>query len=264
MLHYPGSTCTRLGVKVYRMTEGRLTMRMCRRAALACAMILIVAWVVNGTTLEAALLLQGHEPLPYLTKTVVQIFLALLAARLIDLVVSSAGSLLLWRRQRRGPPHPERVWRYSTPKGMIVGIIVVGVFLGWAPKDVYRHPEDQRRFELHRSSLLENPLGFPPGSRGTTRLVVMHATKEGRRVSQSGFEFTDLTAAERAAGRTVLWSAGGEERSVLKLAGGECLFFPRPFGGYDSFPCPSEEVIETFLGGETLDYVNLMMMDENP
>jgi hypothetical protein len=93
--------------------------------------------IVNGTDVEGVMLRQVDGPLAYLIKFIVQMILALLVARAIDGAVSLSRSALRWLRRRRGSPgdkcpEDQPIWRSTTPEGLIVDLVVVGVGLGWS------------------------------------------------------------------------------------------------------------------------------------
>lgn len=227
----------------------------------AAGAMLTIALIVSGTDVESILLHRAEDSWADAIRFVVQVILALLVARAIDVAVSLSGSILRWIRHHQGAPRDRPLWRSTTPEGLIVGLVAVGIGLGWSPRDVYPHPEEPRQFELRYPSLLENPLLFPPGSRGLASVLATYRDSEKHTTVQTTWEFTDDTATERVAGRTILWSTSGPGRGIVKTNSGECLFFPETLGGGGG--CLSDTVTEAYLRGESIDEVLLMDFDEH-
>jgi hypothetical protein len=210
----------------------------------------IVALLVNDTSVGALLPGHRHGYYSYGIKQTIQLFLALAAAGGIAVTVSIAGSIVRMTMRLGGYRHEKLEWKLFNAEGAIVGLVVVGAWLGWSPRDVYPHPEESSQIEIRNPSLLENPLGFPPGSSGLSTLIVTYWDAKGKAFVQKDYEFDDVPAAKRVARCTILWGARGTQRAIVELSNGNCLFFPEPREDEDG--CPEESVIKDYLkGGKT-------------
>ena len=220
-------------------------------AFLAVAVMVIVALLVNDTGVGALLSGHRHDPLAYGIKLTIQLILALAAAGVIAMAVSIAGSIVRMAMRLGGYRHDKPEWKLFSAEGAIVGLVVVGAWLGWSPRDIYPHPDEPSQIEIRNPSLLENPFGLPPGSSGLSALIVTYRDAKGNTLVQQNYEFDDVTAAKRVARCTILWGAKGTQRAIVQLANGNCLFFPEPWEDDDG--CPPEDVSEAYLKGETVD-----------
>jgi hypothetical protein len=218
---------------------------------LAVAVMAIVAWLVNDISVGALLSGHRHDPLAYAIKLTIQLILGLSAAGVIAVVVSTAGSIVRMTMRLGGYRHNKLEWQWVSAEGAIVGMVVVGAWLGWSPREIYPHPEETSQIEIRNPSLLENPFGLPPGSMGLSALIVTYRDAKGSTLVQKSYEFDDVTAAKQEARCTILWGAKGTQRAIVQLANGNCLVFPEHWEDNDD--CPPEDVSEAYLKGETID-----------
>jgi hypothetical protein len=212
----------------------------------AVALMVLVAWLVNDIRLGALLSAHRHGYYSYGIKQTIQLFLALAAAGVIALAVSIGGSIVRMALRLGGYRPDKKAWNLFSSEGAIVGLVVVGAWLGWSPRDVYRHPDEWSQIDLRNPSLLENPLGFSPGSSCLSALIVTHRDTKGNTLVQQDYEFDDVQRVDRC---TILWGAKGTQRAVVQLANGNCLFFPEP--REDDDRCPPESVIKGYLNGRS-------------
>jgi hypothetical protein len=219
----------------------------------AVALMVVVAWLVNDIGLGALLSAHRHGYYSYGIKQTIQLFLALTAAGVISLAVSTAGSIVRMALRLGGYRHEKPEWKIFSAEGAIVGLVVVGAWLGWSPRDTYRHPDEWSQIDLRNPSLLENPLGFSPGSSCLSALIVTHRDTKGNTLVQQDYEFDDVAGANQVARCTILWGAKGTQRAIVQLANGNCLVFPEPWEDDDR--CPPEDVSEAYLKGETIDRI---------
>jgi hypothetical protein len=217
----------------------------------AVALMVVVAWLVNDIGLGALLSAHRHGYYSYGIKQTIQLFLALSAAGVITVAISFAGSLgrMIIRLGGYRPDKP--AWNLFSSEGAIVGLVVVGAWLGWSPRDTYRHPDEWSQIDLRNPSLLENPLGFSPGSSCLSALIVTHRDTKGNTLVQEDYEFDDVAGANQVARCTILWGAKGTQRAIVQLANGNCHVFPESWEDDDR--CPPEDVSEAYLKGETVD-----------
>jgi hypothetical protein len=192
------------------------------------AVMVIVAWLVNGTSVAALLADHRHDFLTYGIKQTIQLILALAAAGVINLVVSTAGSIVRLILRLGGYRDERPEWKRFSAEGAIVGLIVVGAWLGWSPRDVYPHPEESSQIEIRNPSLLENPLGFSPGSSCLSALIVTYRDTKGNTLVQQDYEFDDVAGAKQVSRCTILWGAKGTQRAIVQLDNGNCHVFPEP------------------------------------
>jgi hypothetical protein len=217
----------------------------------ALALMVIVAWLVNGTSVRALLADHRHDFLTYGIKQTIQIILALAAAGVINLVVSTAGLIVRMALRLGGYGDDKHEWKRFSAEGAIIGLVVVGAWIGWSPRDTYRHPEEWSQIDLRNPSLLENPLGFSPGSSCLSALIVTYRDTKGNTLVQQSFEFDDIAGAKRVDRCTILWGAEGTQRAIVQLANGNCLFFPEPREDEDG--CPPESETNAYLKGKTVN-----------
>jgi hypothetical protein len=216
----------------------------------AVAVMLTVAWLVNGISFGVLLSGHRHELLTYGIKQTIQIILTLAAAGIINIVISTAGSIMRMALRLGGYRDDKPEWKRFSAEGAVVGLVVVGAWLGWSPRDIYPHPEEPSQIELRNPSLLENPFGLPSGSSLLSALIVTYRNPKGNTLVQQSYEFDDVAGAKRVARCTILWGAKGTQRAIVELANGSCLFFPEPREDEDG--CPPEDVSEAYLKGETV------------
>jgi hypothetical protein len=217
----------------------------------AFSLMVVVAWLVNGTSFGVLLTNHWDEPFSYGIKQTIQLFLVLAAAGVITVAVSTAGSIVGMIIRLGGYRPDKPAWNLFSAEGAIVGLVVVGAWLGWSPRDVYPHPDDPRQIEIRNPSLLENPLGFSPGSNCLSALIVTHRDTKGNTLVQQDYEFDDVAGAQRVDRCTVLWGAKGTQRAIVQLANGNCHVFPESWEEDDG--CPPEDVSEAYLKGERVD-----------
>jgi hypothetical protein len=217
----------------------------------AVAVMLIVAWLVNGISFGALFSGYRYGLLAYGIKQTIQLILALAAAGVINLVVSIAGSIVRMALRLGGYRDDKPEWKRFSAEGAIIGLVVVGAWLGWSPRDVYPHPEESSQIELRNPSLLENPFGLSSGSSCLSALIVTYRDVKGNTLMQQSFEFDDVAGAKQVPRCTILWGAKGTQRAIVELANGSCLIFPEPWEDDDR--CPPEDVSEAYLKGETVD-----------
>jgi hypothetical protein len=229
----------------------------CLRALRAVIAMLAIAWLIHPLSILTIVSIRQHQPLFYIMTLTVQMTLALMAAHIINVAISLAGSIVRGKRHSGKASRDRLTRRFSTPAGMIIGLMVVGFCMGWAKSDVYEHPKEDRRVVVRRANLFEEPLGLPAGSNVITTVTAKYQDEEWQYVIGRSREFTDGTV-DRVADRTVLWSRSGPKRAVVKFNSGGCIFFPDLIDDDDA--C-RDAVIEEYLAGESIDHIRLMLME---
>jgi len=227
--------------------------------------LIAIALGVSGVDLGYALSNYHRATFDFSSLFAMQLFFAMGVVFVIALVVSSAGFLLRWLLYLTGFSPDERSAFSLTAEGLIVGLVVVGTALGWAPKDVYTCGQSELlRIEIRSPSLLEGPLGFHHCSDCFVPVTVTYRDAiSNLTVVQSGTDYSYGTRAQRASDRIVSWGTNTLQRVVVQLpASCDCLFFPEPVP--DALECPSESVIDAYLRGEPVDVVQRMYLKELP
>jgi hypothetical protein len=225
----------------------------CLAACLVPVAIVIVALLVNGAS-PAAVVPHGHFLVPYSIFFAVQGFIALVATAAIAVAVSVAGSVVRWVVRWAGLAADGPVWRALTSEGVVIGVIVVGAYLGWAPTDVYRSPHGPPSIEARIASPIEAPLGIGASSDCFVEVRVTWRDGKGHRVVRRTCEYRCNGSAERILERRVSWGDGAASRVVVELPGtASYLFFPDPVEEAES--PPSERVLAAYLRGEPVAVV---------
>ena len=220
-------------------------------------MLVAIAMLSGNASVEGVLSAYRSAPLSFSVMSAIQIFFALGVAIVIAQMVSVVGSIMRWFMHRMGGASAGRIGPSLTAEGMIFGLAVVGIWLGWAPKDIYPCREDARRIEIRRPSLIEGPFGLHGCSDVFVPVTLTYQDEEGLSVVQGGYEDKDGTPAQRVLNRTIRWGTNSLPRVVVELPEtGDCLFFPEPIPE-ESF-CPPESAIEAYLRGEPVDVVKRM------
>ena len=225
-------------------------MKPCRLGVLVAAVVAATALLVNGTNGGAILWRLQHEPVAYCTTLAIQFLLALAAAVFIAVAVSVAGEIVRRFARWAGLLRDVRTWRGLTAEGCVIGLVVVGAWLRWAPTDVYLNPDRTHQVEVRLASLIEGPLGIHPCSDAYVPVTVRYRDENGHTIVQQSCEGRYSTNVERITARDISWSKGNTPcRAVVMLPEtGACLFFPDPIEEGDY--CPPQSAIDAYLNGE--------------
>lgn len=217
---------------------------------LAPVMLVAIALLAGDADIDGVWRAGRFAPLPFTVLSAIQLSVALGAAAVIAVAVSVAGSIMRWLLCQLGLLSDARPWFGVTTEGMIVGLAAAGLWLGWAPTDIYPCHEGARRIEIRRPSLLEGPLGMHYGcSDCLVPVTVTYRDEDGRTVTQRDCEYRYGTSAERVCNRTIRWGTKQPPRVVVELPlSSDCLFFPEPVdSGHGTLPA---HAIGAYLRGE--------------
>ena len=228
-------------------------MKACLAACLVPVAIVLVALLVNGASL-AAVLPHGHFQAASGIFFAVQWFIAVVATAVIAVAFSVAASAVRWVVRWAGLSADGPLWRALTTDGVVIGVVLVGAYLGWAPTDVYESPHGPQSVEVRIASPIEAPLGIGESSDCFVEVRVTWCDGNGHSVVRRACEYKCHGNAERVLGRNIAWGNGDVSRVVVELPGtATYLFFPEPVEEAE-FP-PSERVLAAYLRGEPVAVV---------
>jgi len=221
----------------------------CGLALLVPAAILAVALAANGVGAEALLPSRTAHLPAYLFMQAVQLLFALVPALVLAFAIGVVGAGIRWLVARAHGGRRTDAWQALPPEGLAVGVVAVGICLGWSPTDVYPNPKGDGQIELRQPSLIEGPFGFFPCSDCYIPVTVTYRDGQGRRRVRRECEGREQTDTDRIRGRTIRWSTEGPERVVVLLPEtGQYVFFPDCPLELDH--SPPDEAVQAYLRGK--------------